>query len=128
MKALFRKRVLILSQCILVPVSALLGMKVVSSMGAEPLYIDWNDSGNCYIATYAPDYNFLGGVVGRIFTYFSSPYFYRVYTKDNDLLKTSEWYLWREEGAPGIAPEFRGEMIVYPGSEGWGSWIISECL
>ncbi|MBA1232770.1 hypothetical protein G7013_24275 [Pseudomonas viridiflava] len=127
MKALFRKKILALSLCILVPVSILLGVKVISSTVAEPLHIDWNDSGNCYIATYAPNYKFLGVVAGRIFKYFSSPYFYRVYSKDNHLLKTSEWYVWREEGAPGVAAEFRGEMIVYPGSEGWESWIIPEC-
>jgi hypothetical protein len=31
------------------------------------------------------------------------------------------------EGNPGVAPEFHGEMILYPGSEGWESWIIPEC-
>jgi len=127
MKATLRKSFLPFSLCVLVPVLVLLGLKVISSKVAEPLFIDWNDSGSCYIATYSPNYNFLGAVAGRAFKYFSSPYFYRVYTKNNDLLKTSEWYLWREEGSPGVAPEFRGEMIVYPGSEGWESWIVSEC-
>ncbi|PMQ11023.1 MULTISPECIES: hypothetical protein [unclassified Pseudomonas] len=127
MKASPKNWVLILSLCALVPVLILLSLKVLSSKAAKPLYVDWNESGSCYIATYVPNYNFLGVVVGRVFKYFSSPYFYRVYTKNDDLLKTSEWYLWRDEGSPGIAPEFRGEMIVYPGSEGWESWIVSEC-
>lgn len=127
MRAATRKRVIILSLFMLLPVFVLLGLKVQSSWAAKPLHKDWNDSGECFIGTYVPDYKFLGVVADRIFKYFSSPYFYRVYTKNDELLKTSEWYLWMSEGNAGVAPEFRGEMIVYPGSEGWESWIVPEC-
>ncbi|TVT86331.1 hypothetical protein [Pseudomonas sp. H3(2019)] len=105
---------------------ALLGLKVQSSWVAQPLKKYWNDSGTCYISRYAPDYRVLGGV-GRIIEIFSSQYFYRVYSTDGELLKTSEWYLWMREGNPGVAPEFQGEMILYPGAEGWESWTIAQC-
>lgn len=111
----------------LLPLFVALGLKVQNSWTAEPLHTDWNDSGKCYIATYTPEYKVLGVVAGRIFKYFSSPYFYRVYTKNDEMLKTSEWNLWMREGNAGVAPEFRGEMIVYPGSDGWESWIIPQC-
>lgn len=105
---------------------ALLGLKVQSSWVAQPLKQYWNDSGTCYISRYAPDYRVLGGV-GRFIEIFSSQYFYRVYSTDGELLKTSEWYLWMREGNPGVAPEFQGEMILYPGAEGWESWTIAQC-
>ncbi|MGF6111172.1 hypothetical protein [Pseudomonas frederiksbergensis] len=127
MRPNIRKRVIIFSLVVLLSLFVLLGLKVQSSWTAKPLYTDWNDSGECYIAIYTPEYKVLGAVAGRIFKYFSSPYFYRVYTKKDEMLKTSEWSLWMREGNAGVAPEFRGEMIVYPGSDGWESWIIPQC-
>ncbi len=127
MRAAIRKRVLALTLVVLLPLLVLLGLKVQSSWTAKPLFMDWNDSGECYIATYTPDYKVLGVVAGRIFKFVSSPYFYRVYTNNDELLKTSEWYLWMREGNAGVAPEFHGEMILYPGAEGWESWTVPEC-
>lgn len=101
-------------------------LKVFSSLTAKPLKTYDSESAKCHISRYAADYAFLG-VVGSIFELFSSRSFYRVYATDGQLLKTSEWYLWMREGNPGVAPEFHGEMILYPGSEGWESWIIPEC-
>ncbi|WP_454562246.1 hypothetical protein [Pseudomonas sp. AIG] len=104
----------------------LIVLKVHSSMIAKPLKTYVSESGKCYMSRYAPDYDVLG-LAGGIFELFSSKYFYRVYSSDGKLLKTSEWYLWMREGNSGVAPEFEGEMILYPGSEGWESWIIPEC-
>jgi hypothetical protein len=127
MRAAVRKLAFILSLIVLLTSLVLFGLKAQSSWVAKPLHLDWNDSRECYIATYAPEYKVLGIVGGRIFKYFSSPYFYRVYTKNDELLKTSEWNIWTREGNSAVAPEFRGEMVVYPGSEGWESWMIPEC-
>lgn len=105
---------------------AVLALKINSSLLAKPLKMYSSDSGKCYISRYAPDYEVLG-VLGGIFELFSSPYFYRVYSVDSNLLRTSEWYLWVREGNSGIAPEFQGEIVFYPGSDGWKSWRIPEC-
>ncbi|MGF6205455.1 hypothetical protein [Pseudomonas frederiksbergensis] len=104
----------------------LIALKVHSSLVAKPLKTYVSESGKCYISRYSPDYEVLGDL-GGIFELLSSQYFYRVYSTDGKLLKTSEWYLWMREGNPGVAPEFQGEMILYPGAEGWESWIIPEC-
>lgn len=101
-------------------------LKVFSPLTAKLLKTNASESGKCHISRYAPDYAFLGAM-GGIFELFSSQFFYRVYTTDGRLLKTSEWNLWMREGDPGIAPELQGEMILYPGSEGWESWIIPKC-
>ncbi|KAA0988540.1 hypothetical protein FQ192_15925 [Pseudomonas sp. ANT_J12] len=103
-----------------------LGLKIVSALAAQPLKKYWSESGKCYIARYAPDYEAFGRV-GQVIELFSSLSFYRVYTKDGVLLKTSEWYLWMREGNAGVGPEFRGEMVLYPGAQGWESWTVPPC-
>ncbi|TFH76877.1 MULTISPECIES: hypothetical protein [Pseudomonas] len=121
-----RKRGVYLLLTMLLLLAMLLALKVHSSLVTKPLKTYMSESGKCYIARYAADYEFLG-VAGSLLELFSSQAFYRVYSADGKLLKTSEWYLWMREGDSGVAPEFRGEMILYPGSEGWESWIIPEC-
>lgn len=121
-----RKRGVYLLLAVSLLLAMLLALKVHSSLVAKPLKTYVSESGKCYIARYAADYGFLG-IAGSLLELFSSQSFYRVYSIDGKLLKTSEWYLWMREGDPGAAPEFHGEMILYPGSEGWESWIIPEC-
>lgn len=111
---------------VLLPILVLFGLKLQSSWVAQPVKKYWSPSAQCYIARYVPSYQIVG-VAGRILEMFSSPYFYRVYTKDGELLKTSEWYLWMREGNAGVAPEFQGEMVLYPGADGWESWMVPEC-
>lgn len=103
-----------------------LGLKLRGAWLAQPRAKDWNESGKCYIATYIPEYRSMG-LVGRVFELFSSKNFYRVYTKEEEMLRTSEWYLWMREGSENIAPEFNGASALYPGAEGWEGWTVTEC-
>lgn len=75
----------------------LLGLKVYGSWMAQPLKKYRSDSGDCYISKYEPDYKMIG-LAGRVLELLSSRYFYRVYTKDDELLRTSEWFFWMREG------------------------------
>lgn len=104
----------------------LLGLKVYGSWVAQPLKKYWSDSGSCYISKYEPDYKMIG-LVGRVLELLSSRYFYRVYTKDDELLRTSEWFFWMREGNEQVAPEFSGATVLYPGTEGWEYWTVTEC-
>lgn len=104
-----------------------IGLKIVIGLAAQPLYKVWSESGNCYVAGYLPGYKKALGIAGRVIELYSSQYFYRVYTKDDVLLKSSEWYMWMREGNAGVGPEFRGEMVLYPGAQGWESWTVPPC-
>lgn len=126
MKLKVRRLVLICLFVVMMPVLFLFGLKLQSSWEAQPVKKYWSPSAQCYIARYIPSYQAVG-MVGRALEMFSSQYFYRVYTKDGELLKTSEWYLWMREGNAGVAPEFQGEMVLYPGADGWESWMVPEC-
>ncbi len=103
----------------------LLGLKMFAGRLAHPLTKDWSESGQCYVVMYAPGYGALG-MVGRVLELFSSPYFFRVFTKDGTLLESSEWKLWLKE-AEGVAPEFHGQTFFFPGMQGWETWTVPEC-
>ena len=86
----------------------------------------WNDAGTRYINSYIPQYSKLGlpGVVVKIFT---SEAFFRVYNKDGELLKSSEWLLWQNEFTTDERSQWVGGRAVYPTVNGYDGWSIPGC-
>jgi hypothetical protein len=86
----------------------------------------WNDAGTCYINSYIPQYSKLGmpGAVVKIFT---SEAFFRVYSKDGELLKSSEWLLWQNEFTTDERSQWVGGRAVYPTVKGYEGWSIPGC-
>ncbi|WPN57852.1 MULTISPECIES: hypothetical protein [unclassified Pseudomonas] len=103
----------------------LLGLKIFGGVTAQPLTQQSSESGECYVVQYAPGYHKLG-LIGRVFGFFSSEYFFRVYTKDGALLESSEWNF-RVTEIAGIAPKFLGPTLLYPGTQGYEDWWVPEC-
>jgi len=86
----------------------------------------WSSTGECVVRTYVRDYSELGGL-GRFFGFFSGRYYYRVYSKSGDLLKTSEWNLLETEtGSDDYARWIYGN-VLYPTTNGYGRWALRGC-
>lgn len=86
----------------------------------------WNEAGTCYINSYIPRYSALG-VAGKLASLFTSEAFFRVYTKDGELLKSSEWLLWQNEFTTDERSQWVGGRAIYPTADGYEGWIIPEC-
>jgi hypothetical protein len=86
----------------------------------------WSESGACYIDAYIPNYKALGSV-GKTFALFSGNGFYRVYSKDGNEIKSTEWLLWQRD-YPEIEGAFwTGKHVFYSTSNGYGGWSLPEC-
>lgn len=105
--------------------TVLLGMKIFGGVTAEAVTRHSNDSGECYLVTYAPGYHKLE-LIGQVFGLFSSEYFFRVYTTEGALLESSEWNF-RVTEIFGVPPEFSGSTVLYPGTHGYEYWWVPEC-
>ncbi|VVO90130.1 hypothetical protein [Pseudomonas fluorescens] len=105
--------------------TGLLGLKIFGGATAEPITRHSNDSGECYLVTYAPGYHKLG-LIGRVFELFAGEYFFRVYTADGALLESSEWNFRVTEIFGGPA-EFSGSTVLYSGTQGYEDWWVPEC-
>ncbi|SDR94735.1 hypothetical protein [Pseudomonas oryzae] len=78
----------------------------------------WNESRSCYINTYTPKFSSLGAL-GWIVRLFSSGSFFRVYSKDGILLKSSEWLLWQREFAESEKAIWIHGRAIYPTDSGY---------
>jgi hypothetical protein len=86
----------------------------------------WSESGACYIDAYIPNYKALGAI-GKTFALFSGSGFYRVYNKNGNEIKSTEWLLWQRD-YPDIEGAFwTGKHVFYSTSNGYGGWSLPEC-
>lgn len=102
-------------------------VKLSLAKEAEPFMTYWNNSHCCHIDAYAPRFATYG-IVGKLVKLFSSDSFFRVYSKDGSLLKSSEWQLWEREFATSEKAMWIGNRAIYPTSKGYEGWVLDECL
>ncbi|MFK3774170.1 hypothetical protein [Pseudomonas sp. NPDC089406] len=82
---------------------------------------------SCTLKTYVRNYDALG-VPGRIVGLLSgSQYFYRVNDRQGEQLATSEWTIWQYEVGGDEAAHWIGSAALYPTTEGWAAWRLSQC-
>ncbi|MCP1442621.1 hypothetical protein J3D54_001753 [Pseudomonas sp. GGS8] len=101
-------------------------MKVTASRLANVYSTVWNESGTCYINSYIPQYSALG-TPGKIFHFFTSEAFFRVYAKDGTLLKSSEWLIWQSEFTRDERALWVNGHAIYPTATGYEGWNIPVC-
>ncbi|MBH3436445.1 MULTISPECIES: hypothetical protein [Pseudomonas] len=101
-------------------------VKLSLAKETEPFMTYWNDSRSCYINAYVPRFSSYG-VAGKLVKLFSSDAFFRVYSKDGALLKSSEWRLWQREFAESEKAIWVGNRAVYPTNNGYEGWALDEC-
>ncbi|MNF72831.1 hypothetical protein [Pseudomonas sp. BF-R-01] len=106
--------------------SAWLYVKQGAAAAAMVYSTTWNDSKTCYINSYIPQYSKFG-VVGKFVKLFTSEAFFRVYTDEGELLKSSEWLLWQNEFTTDERSQWVNGHAIYPTSTGYEGWNISEC-
>lgn len=86
----------------------------------------WSSTGQCVVKTYVRDFSGLG-MAGRFFGLFSATYYYRVYSKNGDLLKTSEWNLAESEAGDVDHARWVYGHVLYPTANGYGGWALRGC-
>ncbi|MEB0043790.1 MULTISPECIES: hypothetical protein [unclassified Pseudomonas] len=86
----------------------------------------WNESRTCYINSYIPQYAALG-VPGKLVRLFASEAFFRVYNKEDKLLKSSEWLFWQKEFTTDERSQWVNSRAIYPTANGYEGWIIPAC-
>lgn len=86
----------------------------------------WSPTGDCVVKTYVRNFSGLG-MAGRIFGLFSSDYYYRVYSKGGELLKTSEWNLFESEAGEADYARWVYGNVLYPTTKGYGRWALRGC-
>jgi len=101
-------------------------VKLNLSSKATPYMTYWNESRSCYINAYIPKFSSLGAL-GKIVKLFSSDSFFRVYSKDGELLKSSEWLLWQREFAESEKAIWAHGRAIYPTDSGYEGWVIEAC-
>lgn len=85
-----------------------------------------NETGSCYLNTYVRKYSSMGAL-GRIARLFGSEFYYRIYSKQGELLKTSEWTLWETElGAEQSAYWIHGSAMFLT-TDGLKDWDLQDC-
>jgi hypothetical protein len=107
-------------------IAAWLYLKTEAAALAKLYSTTWNEPETCYINSYIPQYSKLGtpGAIAKIFT---SEAFFRVYSKDGKLLRSSEWLLWKNEFTTDEQSRWVGGRAIYPTVSGYDGWIIPEC-
>jgi hypothetical protein len=110
----------------LMPLAAWLYVKANLSRSTEPYATTWSESRACYINAYIPKFSSFGGL-GKIVKLFSSDAFYRVYSKDGVVLKSSEWLLWQREFADSESEKWVNGNVIYPTDDGYEGWTLPEC-
>jgi hypothetical protein len=121
-----RRALLLLAAAFVALVAAACYVKTAASRLAHVYSTDWNDAGTCYIQSYIPQYSALG-VAGSIAKMFTSEAFFRVYAKDGNLLKSSEWLLWQNEFTTDERSQWAGSHAIYPTVSGYEGWNIPVC-
>ena len=112
---------------VLAPITMWLFVKINLSSKATPYMTYWNESRSCYINAYIPKFSSLGAL-GKIVKLFSSDSFFRVYSKDGVLLKSSEWLLWQREFAESEKAIWVHRRAIYPTDSGYEGWVIEACM
>jgi hypothetical protein len=108
------------------PVSVWLYIKHGAAVTAEVYSTTWNEAKTCYINSYIPKYsNF--GVAGKFVKLFTSEAFFRVYSVEGELLKSSEWLLWQNEFTTDERSQWVNGHAIYPTSTGYEGWSITAC-
>ncbi|MGB4074354.1 hypothetical protein [Pseudomonas sp.] len=125
-KLRFKALAALLAVLVLTPMAVWLYVKLDLSRNTEPYATTWSDSRSCYINAYIPAYSSLG-VPGKLVKLFSSDAFFRVYRKDDVLLKSSEWLLWQREFADTESEQWVNGNAIYPTNDGYEGWTLPEC-
>lgn len=124
MKKLF---FIVLSMVIfLAPISIWSYIKIQLTRNIFPYLTTWNDSHTCYINSYIPNYSSFG-ITGKLVGLFSSEAFFRVYDKENNLLKTSEWQFFQRAFADTESERWINSHALYPTDNGYKGWKLTEC-
>jgi hypothetical protein len=116
----------ILTIAVFLPISTWLWVKIDVSRSAIPHTIIYSNSGDCVIKAYTPKLSKYG-LLGDLIRPFSSPAFYRVYSKNGDPLKTSEWLLHQREFSDTDTAKWAHSHVIYPTYSGYEGWKIPEC-
>lgn len=101
-------------------------VKLSLARETEPFMTYWNNTRSCRIDAYAPRFA-SHGLVGKFVKLFSSDSFFRVYSHDGVLLRSSEWDLWQRESAQSEKASWAGNRAIYPTNSGYQGWVIDEC-
>ncbi|QXH44757.1 hypothetical protein KSS93_17920 [Pseudomonas xanthosomatis] len=104
---------------------AWLAVRQIATYAGRELDSVTSDGGGCALNTYTRRYS-AAGVAGRIASLFGSSYYYRVYSRDGELLATSEWTIWKRESGGDMAAHWINGTAIYPG-DGWEGWRLPQC-
>lgn len=126
MKIHQRTTIAILIIATLLPVLTWLWVKIDVSQSAVPHTIIPSISQDCTINVYTPKLSKYGAT-GDFIRFFSSPAFYRVYSKDGVLLRTSEWLLLQREFSDTDTAKWIHSHVIYPTYSGHEGWKVPEC-
>jgi hypothetical protein len=110
----------------LLPTLTWLWVKIDTSRSATPHSIMPSNSQDCTMRAYIPKLSKYG-IIGDLIRPFSSPSFYRVYSKDDVLLRTSEWLLLQREFSDTDTAKWIHSHVIYPTNSGYEGWKIPEC-
>lgn len=101
-------------------------VKLSLAHDTQPFMTYWNETSSCRIDVFAPRFS-THGMVGKLVRLFSSDSFFRVYSHDGVLLRSSEWNLWQRELGQSEKAIWAGSRVIYPTSSGYRDWVIEEC-
>lgn len=110
----------------LLPIGVWLWVKIDISRSATPHTVTHSDTRDCAIKVYTPKLSAYG-VIGDAIRPFSSAAFYRVYSRDGTLLRTSEWSLLQREFSDTDTANWAHSHVIYPTYDGYEGWRIPEC-
>jgi hypothetical protein len=116
----------ILMIAVLSPILIWLWVKIDISRSASPHTIIQSNSRDCTIRAYTPKLSKYG-VIGDLIRLFSSPTFYRVYSKEGVILRTSEWLFLQREFSDTDTAKWIHSHVIYPTNSGYEGWKIPDC-
>lgn len=85
-----------------------------------------SENGNCSLKTYIRKYSNLG-TLGRVFGLFGSQFYYRVYSRNGELQKTSEWNFWEGQLDADQSAYWAEGVAFYPTADGLKGWDLQSC-
>ena len=126
MSSILKKSLLIAAGLLLSMLIAVwLSVKINAAEHAKLYAQAWSPSGKCVINTYAPAYG--SGTVSNIVRSLSTQSFFRVYDKQGEMLKSTEWVLdLHEDGLQDYA-RWGKERVIYPTDMGYEGWSLPQC-
>jgi hypothetical protein len=120
-----RRSAVVLALLLVLPLAAWLGVRQMASEAGRELRSVASDNAGCVLKTFTRSYNAVG-MAGRIASLFGSSYYYRVYSREGELLATSEWTFWAREFGD-MDAHWVNRTAMYPAQDGWAGWGLPQC-